>query len=62
MKPRKLDEHGRCCGKKPIIYKRDPHYFCPRCDRSFDLTTGEQIENWAYKLNENGEFEKVYKF
>lgn len=44
----KLDKKGRCCGKKPIKYKRDDHYFCPRCDRSFSLETEYQIESWAW--------------
>lgn len=51
----KLDEKGRCCGRKPIDYKgtgsspEKPHKFCTRCDRAYDRITGEQIENWAYK-------------
>lgn len=53
----KLDEKGRCCGRKPIVYKRDPHLFCPRCDRAFDPITGEQIENWAW-IFIGGEFVK----
>lgn len=44
----KLDERGRCCGRKPLVYKRDAKLFCPRCDRAFDLSTGEQVANWAY--------------
>lgn len=51
----KLDAKGRCCGRKPIVYKsgyftrEGPQKFCDRCDRSFSLNTGEQIENWAWK-------------
>lgn len=45
----RLDEKGRCCGKKPIFYKRPPRHFCPRCDRAYDAVTGEQIENWAWR-------------
>ena len=47
---RKLDEKDRCCGRKPIIYKKSPFtgYFCTRCYRSYDLKTKIQIENWAY--------------
>jgi hypothetical protein len=45
----KLDENGRCCGRKPLVYKRDGHKFCTRCDKSFDIKTGEQIENWAWQ-------------
>jgi hypothetical protein len=52
--PAKLDEKGRCCGKKPLSYKRQtdshipgPHFFCHRCCRAFS-PDGLQIENWAY--------------
>ena len=58
----RLDENGRCCGRKPILYKggswRSPELrqkFCDRCDRAYSIETGEQIANWAYKLT-NGEF------
>lgn len=44
-----LDKKGRCCGRKPIVYKRKGEYFCPRCDRAYDLITKRQIPNWAYK-------------
>jgi transposase-like protein len=44
----KLDAKGRCCGRKPIKYRREPHYFCSRCDRAYSLDTGEQIANWAW--------------
>lgn len=44
---RKLDEHGRCCGRKPLVYSRPTHLFCARCDRAFDLR-GNQITNWAW--------------
>lgn len=54
----KLDEKGRCCGRKPIEYKRDRRKFCFRCDRSFDIETGEQMENWAWRQNEKGEWER----
>jgi len=56
----KLDEKGRCCGRKPIDYKggawnspHRPQKFCPRCDRSYDRETGEQIENWAWRKHGN---------
>jgi hypothetical protein len=43
-----LDGKGRCCGRKPIQYKRPtPHQFCPRCNRAYD-EDGLQIENWAW--------------
>lgn len=45
----KLDEKGRCCGRKPLTYKRpQPHFFCFRCSRSYDID-GNQIENWAWE-------------
>ena len=45
---RKLDKKGRCCGKKPLIYKRNRILFCDRCDRSYGIETKEQVSNWAY--------------
>lgn len=56
----RLDEKGRCCGRKPIVYKteRGPRYprghFCYRCGRSFNLETREQQENWAWKRDGDG--------
>ncbi len=62
----KLDSEGRCCGRKPLVYltgrftgSEGPQRFCPRCDRAFNLVTGEQIENWAWKKNAQGEFQQV---
>ena len=58
----RLDDKGRCCGRKPIDYKgrgsspEKPHKFCDRCDRAFDRVTGEQIENWAWFLDEGDWF------
>lgn len=56
----KLDEKGRCCGRKPIDYKGSwrsiPQKFCPRCCRAFSRETGEQIDNWAWKKGSDGEF------
>lgn len=44
-----LDDKGRCCGRKPIVYKRSPtHLFCSRCDRAYDPLTKLQVENWAW--------------
>lgn len=45
---------GRCCGRKPLTYKRDAHHFCTRCSRSFDLQTKEQIPNWAWARLDSG--------
>lgn len=44
----RLDAKGRCCGRKPIQYKRpEPRQYCCRCDRQFDMA-GRQVENWAF--------------
>lgn len=45
-----LDTKGRCCGKKPRVYKADRSLFCCRCHREYDIDTLEQKENWAWKL------------
>ena len=50
---KRLNGRGRCCGRKPIVYKRPPHLFCPRCHASFDMDGG-QIGNWAYQDVGNG--------
>lgn len=52
-----IDEKGRCCGRKPIVYRRPPHLFCCRCDASFDPETGKQIPNWAYYQLDDNRFE-----
>lgn len=54
-----LDEKGRCCGRKPLVYKSSfrqggPQKFCFKCDRAYDLKTDEQIENWAWKKDDAG--------
>jgi hypothetical protein len=38
-----------CCGRKPLVYMRERHQFCDRCDRAYDLDTEHQINNWAWK-------------
>ena len=58
--PAILDERGRCCGRKPLTYKRTRHYFCPRCCSAFALDTGQQIENWAWKRQADGRFAPTY--
>lgn len=58
MPPTILDAKGRCCGKRPILYIRPPHWFCPKCDRAYNMA-GEQIENWAWRHVDHG-FEQVY--
>lgn len=48
--PMVLNEDGQCphCLRKPIPYKRDGHWFCPRCNRAYSLKTGAQVANWAW--------------
>lgn len=59
--PIALDEKGRCCGRKPLVYKRPTHYlFCFRCHRYFDPDTRRQIPNWAWRLRGDGMMEGVY--
>lgn len=49
-----LDDKGRCCGRKPIVYKlspaagEPPQRFCHRCNRAYHLTDNRQIENWCW--------------
>lgn len=50
-----LDEKGRCCGRKPIRYKRESYLFCPRCDRAYNFE-GKQIANWAWAASTDGRF------
>ena len=46
----KIDGKGRCCGRKPIVYKRSIHHtFCCRCHRAHD-PQGNQIDNWAWTV------------
>lgn len=58
-----LDEKGRCCGLKPMVYRgrnttsTGPHRFCVRCDRAYSLEENEQIPNWAWKIGASGEWE-----
>ena len=51
-----LDGKGRCCGRKPIRYKRTGRLFCWRCDREYSIA-GEQLESFAWELVD-GEFVK----
>jgi len=43
----KLDQNGKCpvCRRKPLTYKRDKMKFCVRCDRRFNLDSGEWEPN-----------------
>lgn len=55
----KLDDKGRCCGRKLLVYKRPVfHHFCCRCDRSFNRE-GLQIDNWAWEKTATGEFRRM---
>lgn len=44
---RHLDDKGRCCGRKPLVYRRPLHQFCPRCCADYNMA-GQQIPNWAW--------------
>lgn len=50
-----LDEKGRCCGRKPIAYKRPTSLYCDRCDALYDKQ-GKQIQNWAFSYLGDGHF------
>ena len=51
-----LDGKGRCCGRKPLVYKQPSlHFFCDRCDREFSAN-GKQQTNWAYEEYQGGMF------
>jgi transposase-like protein len=60
----RLNDKGQCpiCERKPLTYKRDRHYFCPRCWRSFDLGTGQQIENWAFFMGPKGWLKQIKQY
>lgn len=49
-----LDAKGRCCGRKPIVYKLEGLRFCFRCDRTYHLTDNAQIPNWAWAQHADG--------
>ena len=59
-----LDERGRCCGRKPMVYKSPiststgQHRYCPRCDRAYDLHENEQMPNWAWGRSADGTWER----
>lgn len=43
-----LDAKGRCCGRKPLVYKRPRAFlFCQRCNREF-TPDGKQVQNFAW--------------
>lgn len=43
-----LGQDGRCCGRKPLPYKRKERLFCPRCDRAYSIHTGKQIDSFSW--------------
>ena len=63
----RLDDKGRCCGRKPIQYRREhpsngksgPYQFCSRCDRAFD-PEGRQMKNWAWRVGASSLFERTF--
>ena len=54
MPPKSLDSAGRCCGRKPMVYKRPHRLFCPRCDAEYNPATGRQQANWCYLAEGDG--------
>lgn len=61
----RLDDKGRCCGRKPIFYKggswrsppQSPMHFCCDCSREFG-PDGKQRPNWAWMETSAGVFER----
>jgi hypothetical protein len=49
-----VGDRERCCGRKPMSYRRDGHWFCDRCDAAYRMPTGEQIANWAWLRSGDG--------
>ncbi len=62
-----LDDKGRCCGRKPIVYRgrnttaTGPHRFCTRCCAAYHLTENKQIPNWAWRQDGANWVKKVGK-
>jgi transposase-like protein len=58
-----LNEKGQCpvCMRKPLVYKRDHVKFCARCNRNFNIETGEQVENWGWRQVSPDSFEYRYE-
>ena len=54
VQTQRLDDKGRCCGRKPWVYKRTQELFCGRCSRTYHLTTLEQKPNWRYSRTIGG--------
>lgn len=55
----RLGDDGRCCGRKPLVYRSDPlagarcdpWRYCDRCHRAYSgaLGSGEQVESWGWE-------------
>lgn len=50
---RSVGADGRCCGRKPMVYKRPHRLFCPRCCAEYS-PEGKQQQNWAWLSVEGG--------
>lgn len=53
-----INGKGQCpnCLVKPLPYRREGNWFCMRCCRSYDMKTGEQLTNWAWRASAEGGF------
>jgi len=49
-----LGADGRCCGRKPLEYRRTGTLFCTRCDREYAIGTGAQQSNWGWRAVPGG--------
>lgn len=49
-----LTLEGRCCGRKPLEYKRPPHLFCTRCNRNYDPKSGLQQPSFGWVAQDGG--------
>lgn len=57
---RSLDDKGRCCGRRPLNYKKpSPHFFCHRCGAEYS-SDGVQQPNWAWLQDGKGWFKARY--
>lgn len=60
----KLNNKGQCptCKRKPLTYKRDYCFYCPKCRRQYSMFNGNQEPNFAWKWLQDSEgpkFERV---
>ena len=56
---RKLDNEGRCCGKKPIFYKGRRSHWCSRCGADFGVD-GQQHSGNLWPSDGDGWFRAKY--